>query len=84
MDAYGGGRPVSFGQRVKATLLAEGEPGFIKSYAHLLKSWFNICLVFIPLSVISHHLNWDAGLRFTFSFLAIVPLAKVNPTPYSQ
>ncbi|KAG8911160.1 hypothetical protein FRC01_005878, partial [Tulasnella sp. 417] len=40
-------------------------------------SYFNLFLVLVPLSAISHHLNWDAGLRFAFSFLAIVPLAKL-------
>ncbi|OAX39381.1 hypothetical protein K503DRAFT_856082 [Rhizopogon vinicolor AM-OR11-026] len=32
--------------------------------------------MFIPLSFTSHFLNWDAGLRFLFSFMAIVPPAK--------
>ncbi|KAF9227753.1 Calcium/proton exchanger [Gyrodon lividus] len=34
-------------------------------------------LVFVPLSAISHNLEWDAALRFTFSFMAILPLAKL-------
>lgn len=37
----------------------------------------NILLVFVPLSFVSHHLDWDAGLRFLFSFAAIMPLAKL-------
>ncbi|TFY66677.1 hypothetical protein EVG20_g4414 [Dentipellis fragilis] len=43
----------------------------------LLGSWFNVLLIFVPLSVLAHTLNWDAGLRFLFSFIAIVPLAKL-------
>jgi len=35
-------------------------------------------LVFVPLSFLSHHLDWDAALRFSFSFIAIMPLAKVT------
>jgi Ca2+:H+ antiporter len=29
------------------------------------------------LSFVSHHLDWDAALRFSLSFIAIIPLAKV-------
>jgi len=43
----------------------------------LLGSWWNLMLVFIPLSIVSHQLSWDAALRFSFSFLAIVPLARL-------
>jgi len=69
----------SFAQKVSAFLKGEGEPGWLKSYKwFFLNSYFNILLVFVPLSVISHHLHWDAALRFTFSFLAIMPLAKVR------
>ncbi|TRM58585.1 Sodium/calcium exchanger protein-domain-containing protein [Schizophyllum amplum] len=28
-------------------------------------------------SFISHHIHWDAALRFSFSFIAIIPLAKL-------
>ncbi|TDL24965.1 Calcium/proton exchanger [Rickenella mellea] len=56
----------------------EGEPSWAASYHHfILGSWSNILLLFIPLSFISHHLNWDAALRFSFSFIAILPLAKL-------
>ncbi|KAL1709697.1 Sodium/calcium exchanger protein-domain-containing protein [Schizophyllum commune] len=68
----------SFAQKATAFFKAEGEPGWIASYKHfLLGSWLNVLLIFIPLSFISHHLNWDAALRFVFSFIAIVPLAKL-------
>ena len=57
---------------------AEGEPSWRQSYRWLLLgSYFNILLVFVPLSAFAHHLHWDVSLRFGFSFLAIVPLAKV-------
>ena len=78
----------SFAQKATAFFKAEGEPGWIASYKHfLLGSWLNVLLIFIPLSFISHHLNWDAALRFVFSFIAIVPLAKVrgarlSPPPF--
>ncbi|KAF9564348.1 Calcium/proton exchanger [Agrocybe pediades] len=73
-----GTHPTSFVHKVSAFLKAEGEPGWVESYKwFLFNSYFNVLLVFVPLSVISHHLNWDAAFRFTFSFLAIMPLAKL-------
>jgi hypothetical protein len=66
-----------FGRRVLGFVKGEGQVGFIQSYRFLfLGSWVNLLLLFIPLSCISHYLKWDAGLRFLFSFLAIIPLAK--------
>ncbi|KIO34739.1 hypothetical protein M407DRAFT_89616 [Tulasnella calospora MUT 4182] len=66
------------GSRISSFFKAEGEPTWVGSLRFLFfSSYFNLFLVFVPLSVISHHLNWDAGLRFAFSFLAIVPLAKL-------
>jgi Ca2+:H+ antiporter len=57
----------------------EDEPSFAQSYKYF---WFgkylNLFLVFVPLSAIAHHLNWDSTLRFMFSFFAIVPLASVR------
>ncbi|KAG8908530.1 hypothetical protein FRB99_005890 [Tulasnella sp. 403] len=68
----------TFPSKFKSFIAARGEPGWNSSLRFLLLgSWFNILLVFIPLSFISHHLHWDAGLRFAFSFIAIVPLAKL-------
>lgn len=70
----------SCSSRILHALKGEGEPSWIKSFSFfLLGSWLNVLLVFVPLSVLSHHLNWDAALRFTFSFVAIIPLAKVSP-----
>lgn len=60
----------------------EDEPSWTESFKFFIfGTWFNILLVFIPLSFISHTLDWDAGLVFLFSFMAIVPLAKVIITP---
>ncbi|KIM55052.1 hypothetical protein SCLCIDRAFT_1221459 [Scleroderma citrinum Foug A] len=71
-------RPASCSSTIWHAFKAEGEPSWIKSFSFFLfGSWFNILLLFVPLSVISHHLNWDAALRFTFSFVAIIPLAKL-------
>jgi len=68
----------SFIQKVSNVLKADGEPGWLASSKFLLlSSWFNILLVFIPLSILSEQLDWDAGLRFGFSFVAIIPLAKL-------
>ncbi|KAH7921066.1 Calcium/proton exchanger [Leucogyrophana mollusca] len=67
-----------FSRRVLKAVKGEGEPSWVASYQYFLfGSWFNILLVFIPLSFVSHNLAWDAALRFSFSFLAIVPLAKL-------
>lgn len=56
----------------------ETPPTWVASFRYFFfGSWFNVLLIFIPLSFLSHWLNWDAALRFSFSFLAIVPLAKV-------
>lgn len=58
---------------------AEGEPSWLQSYRwFFFGSWVNVLLVFVPLSALAHFLNWDAALRFSFSFMAIVPLAKVR------
>ncbi|KAG8761165.1 hypothetical protein FRC12_009445, partial [Ceratobasidium sp. 428] len=68
----------SFIQKVSGVLKADGEPGWIVSTKYLLlSSWFNVLLLFIPLSLVSEKLDWDAGLRFAFSFVAIIPLAKL-------
>jgi len=56
----------------------DGEPSWLRSFKFFfLESYFNIFLVFIPLGGIAHFLNWDAGLRFAFNFLAIIPLARL-------
>ncbi|KZT29881.1 calcium/proton exchanger [Neolentinus lepideus HHB14362 ss-1] len=40
-------------------------------------SWLNILLVFIPLSWVFHFADLNNTLVFVFSFLAIIPLAKL-------
>jgi Ca2+:H+ antiporter len=79
-----GGRSVSpqrkpFAHRVLDSIRGgEDEPSWLASYRFLLfGSWLNILLVFIPLSFLSDKLEWDVALRFSFSFIAIIPLAKL-------
>ena len=74
-----GGEHVPFAKRFMMAIKAEGEPSWAASYRFFFfGSWLNVLLVFVPLSFLSHHLNWDAALRFVFSFIAIMPLAKVR------
>lgn len=64
--------------KLRAVLTAEGQPSYFSSFKWILfGSWWNVLLVFIPLSFIAHNLNWDAAYRFSFSFFAIMPLAKL-------
>lgn len=71
----------SYTQRFVSLIKAEEEPSWRQSISHFFfGTYLNILLVFVPLSIAAHHLDWDAALRFSFSFLAIVPLAKVCPT----
>ncbi|KAF8709393.1 Calcium proton exchanger, partial [Rhizoctonia solani] len=77
-NGNGHARERSFVQKVKEVIVAEGEPGWIESSRFiLLGSWFNVLLIFIPLALVSEKLEWDAGLRFAFSFIGIIPLAKL-------
>jgi Ca2+:H+ antiporter len=56
----------------------QGAPGVRQSLLAILKtSWLNVLLIFIPLSWIFHFLKLNNTLVFIFSFLAIVPLAKL-------
>lgn len=74
-----------FASRASSFFKGEGEPSWAESFKFFIfGTWFNILLVFIPLSFMSHYLNWDAGLRFLFSFVAIVPLAKVRASLLSS
>ena len=57
----------------------DDEPSWTDSFTYFIfGSWLNIFLLFVPLSFVSHLQDWDAALRFTFSFVAIIPLAKVS------
>ena len=62
-----------FVQRTLALLKAENEPSWGSSLRFFfLRSYLNILLDFVPLSAAAHYSDWDAGLRFSFSFIAIV------------
>jgi hypothetical protein len=57
---------------------SEDQPSWLSSFRYLLfGSWVNVLLVFVPLAFVADKLEWDAGLRFGFSFVAIVPLAAL-------
>ncbi|KAG1877648.1 calcium proton exchanger [Suillus subalutaceus] len=75
---YSGHRSSSLTRRVVNFMRGEDEPSWAESFNFFIfGTWFNILLVFIPLSFISHIMDWDAGLIFFFSLMAIVPLAKL-------
>ncbi|KAG2041936.1 Sodium/calcium exchanger protein-domain-containing protein [Suillus americanus] len=75
---HSGQRNISLTRRIVNFMKGEDEPSWVESFNFFIfGTWFNILLVFIPLSFISHSMDWDAGLIFLFSFLAIVPLAKL-------
>ncbi|KAI0664729.1 Sodium/calcium exchanger protein-domain-containing protein [Cubamyces menziesii] len=84
-NGNGAQRPKPFYKRVIDSLSAEGEPSWLHSYKFFLfGSYLNILLVFVPLSFVSHFLDWDAALRFSFSFIAIMPLAALLGTATDQ
>ncbi|KAH9180708.1 Calcium/proton exchanger [Lactarius sanguifluus] len=65
-------------QSIVVLVKAEGEPSWLASYRwFIFGSWLNLLLFLVPIAAASHYLNWDAPLRFGFSFVAIVPLAKL-------
>ncbi|KAJ4000474.1 Sodium/calcium exchanger protein-domain-containing protein [Lentinula boryana] len=75
----------TFLHRTSRLFKAEGEPSHLDSVKFFVfGSWLNILLVFVPLSIIAHNLDWDAALRFSFSFLSIVPLASLLGTATDQ
>lgn len=77
--SHSNGQPKPPARSFVDVLKATDEPSWLKSYKFFLfGSWMNILLVFVPLSAIAHNLNWDASLRFSFSFVAIMPLAAVS------
>ncbi|CAG8606676.1 2360_t:CDS:2, partial [Ambispora leptoticha] len=56
-------------------------PTAIQSIVNVIKStWLNVLLVFIPLGILSHFLNWGDVSTFTLNFFAIIPLAKLLGT----
>ncbi|KAH9066475.1 Calcium/proton exchanger [Lactarius vividus] len=65
-------------QSIVVLVKAEGEPSWLASYRwFIFGSWLNLLLLLVPIAAASHYLNWDAPLRFGFSFVAIIPLAKL-------
>ncbi|KAI9446300.1 Calcium/proton exchanger [Lactarius indigo] len=65
-------------QSIVVLVKAEGEPSWLASYRwFIFGSWLNLLLVLVPIAAASHYLDWDAPLRFGFSFVAIIPLAKL-------
>ncbi|GBE81741.1 calcium/proton exchanger [Sparassis latifolia] len=75
----------SFYRRTISVLKPEGEPSWTASYHFFLfGSWLNILLIFVPLSFAAHFLKWDAALCFSFSFIAIMPLAALLGTATEQ
>ncbi|KAG2144118.1 uncharacterized protein EDB93DRAFT_1289944 [Suillus bovinus] len=73
-----GHRNLPFARRVVNFMKGEGEPSWEESFKFFIfGSWLNILLIFVPLSVISHNMDWDGGLVFLFSFMAIVPLSRL-------
>jgi Ca2+:H+ antiporter len=62
-----------------ALLKAEGEPSWLDSFKwFIFGSWLNLLLLLVPIAAAAHYLDWDAPLRFGFSFVAIFPLAIVR------
>ncbi|KAI0030831.1 Sodium/calcium exchanger protein-domain-containing protein [Vararia minispora EC-137] len=73
-----GSHPPSFAHRAVTILKSEGEPSWAHSFRYFLcSSYVNIFLLLVPLSACAHYLGWDAAVRFSISFLAIIPLAKL-------
>jgi Ca2+:H+ antiporter len=70
--------PQSLSQRIVGLVRADGQPSWLASYKFFFfSSYLNVLLIFVPLSAFAHYLNWDDVMRFSFSFLAIIPLAKL-------
>ncbi|CCM04422.1 uncharacterized protein FIBRA_06599 [Fibroporia radiculosa] len=75
----------SFVCRIVDMLKADGQPSWLASYRFFLfGSWLNALLMAIPLSFVAHAYDWDAAFCFTFSFIAIMPLAALLGTAMDQ
>ncbi|KAI0807772.1 calcium/proton exchanger [Fomes fomentarius] len=84
-NGNGAHAPKPFFARIADSLAADGQPSWLQSYKFFFfGSYLNILLVFVPLSFLSHFLNWDAALSFSFSFIAIMPLAALLGTATEQ
>ncbi|KAG0698838.1 calcium proton exchanger [Suillus ampliporus] len=70
-----------FTRRVLGFLKGDGEPSWAESFKFFIfGTWFNVLLVFIPLSFISHYLDLDAGLRFCSAFWPSCPWLRLGET----
>ena len=64
--------------RIVEFMKGDGEPSWMQSFSWIIfGSYFNVFLVFVPLSFVAQQRNCDVLYRFGFSFFAVVPLAKV-------
>ncbi|KAH9046100.1 hypothetical protein EDB84DRAFT_713652 [Lactarius hengduanensis] len=72
--------PLTLGMTFKTTTVkAQGQPSWRDSLKWLLfGSQLNTLLLSVPLATIADYLDWDPQLRFGFSLIAIVPLAKLQ------
>ena len=76
--------PKPFFSRLADSFAPEDQPSWLRSYKFFFfGSYLNILLLFVPLSAVAHYLDWDAAYRFSFSFIAIMPLAAVRHTAHS-
>ncbi|CAL1705575.1 unnamed protein product [Somion occarium] len=74
-----------FSTRVADIFKGDGQPSSLVSFKFFFfGSWLNVLLIFVPLAGLAHYLDWDAALRFAFSFVAIMPLASLLGTATDQ
>ncbi|KAI0044633.1 calcium/proton exchanger [Auriscalpium vulgare] len=64
-------------RRLTTLVQAEGEPSWYASYKWMLSSWGYLLLVLVPLTFAADSAGWDAALRFSFSGIALIPLATL-------
>ena len=66
------------GKKAEVDLLADGFWAYVKRSTHalLFQNYLNLLMLFTPLSVLYVTMEWNKGLIFTFSLLAIAPFAE--------
>jgi len=66
------------GKKAEVDLLADGLWPYISRSTHalLFQNWLNLLMLFTPLSFLYVYMEWNKGLIFTFSLLAIAPFAE--------
>lgn len=53
------------------------EPTFMSGFRELIfNSYLNVCLIFLPLSIISFNLGWSDSFTFFTALLGLAPLAE--------